>query len=420
MAIAEAEERQIACPQCRTELPVEPGYAPWCDRCGWNVQADEPPPAPNLIVRAYESLGRRQSQRLFEGLLKHPTARRTLTPADLAAFVVAALVHGVTLACVALGLAAIVWAWPNPFGFLIACPLFLLAWLLAPQLPPRPDIVLDRRDFPAHYALADAVADALGTTRVAGIAFDMEFNAAFGRVGWRRHNIMQLGAPFWAILDDGERTALMAHELAHGANRDPNRGFFVGGAITTLAYWQRILNPPVHVEGGDPVSLGMFALRCLSLIPGGLLFILSHLLWRSSQRAEYLADHLAATVGGSAAVLSLLRKLDFERDYRHVVQWVAQGRKQGLFETLRQRVAWVPERELERRHRAAQSGAARLDVSHPPIARRIALLDARPMPPLASVAGALDHEKLAAEIAAIEEAFERDLVVFYDQPWRWS
>jgi Zn-dependent protease with chaperone function len=401
-------------------LPVDPGYTTWCERCGWNVRPDQSPAAPNAIVRAYETLGRRQSQRLFDDLLRQPALKRTLIPSDLAAFVIAALVHSLTLVCVALGIAVSALFWPNLIGILLGSPLFVLAWVLAPRLPPSPDIILDRHEFPALYALADAVADALGTARVAGIAFDMEFNAAFGRAGWRRRNILHLGLPFWAILDDDERVALVAHELAHGANRDFDRGFLVGGAITTLHYWCRILTPPEYVSGGV-VALGMFLLRCLSLIPRCLRFILAHLRWRGSQRAEYLADHCAATVGGTAAVLSLLGKLHFERDYRLVREWVAQGYKRAsLFDALRQRVTWVPPRELERLHRVAQASAARLDVTHPPVANRIALLKARPAAPLASIATTLDRRELQAETTAIEEVFERELVTFYDEPWRWG
>jgi Zn-dependent protease with chaperone function len=158
--------------------------------------------------------------------------------------------------------------------------------------------------------------------------------------------------------------------------------------------------------------------RCLSLVPRGLLFLLSHLLWRGAQRAEYRADRRAATVAGSAAAVGLLRKLEFHRDFRHAVQWVAQGYKGGgLFETLRRRTAWVPPRELERRHRAAQAGEARLDVTHPPVADRIALLLAHPAAPAVVP---FDRERLAAETATLEAFFERNLARYYGRPRRWG
>ncbi|HEX5506227.1 MAG TPA: M48 family metalloprotease [Thermomicrobiales bacterium] len=414
------EGREVACPECRAAVPVDPDYPAWCDACGWNVGADESPADLGPFARAYAAHGRRQARQLFEELCRQPALARTRASGDLAAFALAMLIHGLTLAIAALGLAALVFFWPNPLGFLAAAILFAVAWGLAPHPPPPPDLLLDRRDFPALYGLADAVAAALDAGRVDGIAAEFMFNAAFRRAGWQRRNYVRLGVPLWAILDEDERVALIAHELAHGAHRAADRGFVVGGALTALRHWSVILNPPLRIIGFDIIVLIHLASRCLSLVPRGLLFLLSHLLWRGAQRAEYRVDRRAATIAGSEAVVALLRKLQFGRDYRHVVQWVAQGSNKGggLFEALRRRTAWVPARELERRHRAAQAGEARLDVTHPPVADRIALLQAHPAAP--SVAVAFDRARLAAETATLETFFERNLVRFYGRPRRWG
>ena len=40
-----------------------------------------------------------------------------------------------------------------------------------------------------------------------------------------------IGLPLFAILDDAERVSVLGHELAHGVNGDPTRGFVVGTAM---------------------------------------------------------------------------------------------------------------------------------------------------------------------------------------------
>ena len=94
-----------------------------------------------------------------------------------------------------------------------------------------------------------------------------------------------------------------------------------------------------------PFNLAMLGLSRLAWLGA---YLLSHLLWRDSQRAEYLADYLAATVSGTNAVLSLLEKLHYGTAFALTVQHAAlnQDASEGLLERLRQRVAEVPEREL--------------------------------------------------------------------------
>ncbi len=88
---------------------------------------------------------------------------------------------------------------------------------------------------------------------------------------------------------------------------------------------------------------------------------LLHLLWRNNQRAEYLADSLAATVSGTTGVLGLLDKLPLHGAYRGVGQQVAlTGSPQQLIAALRHRVATVPPREGERLQRVAALEEARL------------------------------------------------------------
>src|SRR5205823_1107089 len=83
-----------------------------------------------------------------------------------------------------------------------------------------------------------------------------------------------------------------------------------------------------------------------------LLLLQLHLLLRETQRAEYLADALAARVAGTTATVALQEKLLLEPTFAMVVQRqtrLPKGERARLFEELRAQFRIVPERELERR-----------------------------------------------------------------------
>ena len=135
------------------------------------------------------------------------------------------------------------------------------------------------------------VARALGTKPVNEIYIEPEINAAFGHHGWRQTRYLMLGSPLWLSLDDGGKTALVAHELAHQVNGDFTRGYWIGTAINSLLIWLGFLRQP-YLQDGDASVLTHYVLLVLS-VPVHLLFLaLVQLSWNTSQRAEYLADYL--------------------------------------------------------------------------------------------------------------------------------
>src|SRR5262249_49935661 len=123
-----------------------------------------------------------------------------------------------------------------------------------------------------------------------------------------------------------------------------------------------------------------------------------HLLLRDSQRAEYLADALAAHVSGTPAVVAVHEKLLLEPIAAVAIQRAAFERQHGdssdVFERLGRSVLQAPAGERERRRRVAQLESTRLDATHPPTARRIHVLEARP----ARAAEVILGDKSAAEI----------------------
>lgn len=139
--------------------------------------------------------------------------------------------------------------------------------------------------------------------------------------------------------------------------------------------------------------------------------MLSHLLWHDSQRAEYLADHLAAQVGGTAAALATLDKLHYSGMFTQAVRTVSLGKHScAMFDELERLVAEMPRRELERIRRVERLETSRLDATHPPTARRIDFLRARPVPAPKVVLTRHDLEAIDRELAPYKAAIQDRLL----------
>jgi Zn-dependent protease with chaperone function len=373
------------CPSCSSEMPVHEGYVTWCDACGWNLSLPQPETPPSRIDRLYARASRRLGDRLVAELLAVERLEPRLTLGKVTAYAIAVLVYLLTLALFGGGVALAVLAYPNLFAMALAVVMVGTGILMRPRLGKRPkEDVVNRSEAPRLYALADEIADALQIRRVDVIVVNREFNASWGVLGLRRTRVLTLGLPLIAVLEPQERVALIAHELAHARNGDATRGLLVGSSVDGLAalYWT--LSPEDHGDTpGGPI---------LDLIAKGLLWVVSrpvwlvlmlqlHLLLRDMQRAEYLADALAAGVAGTEAVVAAHEKLLLEHTIWATLQHAAGpsgADRKDVFADLAEAVLRVPDRERERRRRLARLEDARLGETHPPTGKRIEVLEGRP------------------------------------------
>jgi Zn-dependent protease with chaperone function len=364
----------MGCPQCGASIPIVYGLVNWCEACEWNLSAPEPQAPRTAKDRLYVAAGRRVGDRVASRFGDADSLESRLTVARVAAYVVAAAVHLFTAALAVTGLLILASGLPNPlglFGLLFLGPAFLMRPRLG-RVPERGRVA--RKEAPQLYSLVDAVAAALGTHSADVIIVDDPFNASWSVCGIRRRRVLTLGLPLLIALTPAERVALIAHELSHGRNGDAGRGLFVGSAVNALLE-QYFLLVPAGLPGGTFVIDA--AMWVLSRPSRWLLQLEWHLLLHDSQRAEYIADVSAAGVAGTDAVISLHEKLLLDSTFRGVVQRAARS-ESDLFDELRLAVERVPERERLRRRRVARLESARLDASHPPTAKRIALLEQRP------------------------------------------
>jgi heat shock protein HtpX len=408
------------CPSCGISLPVSPGYLTWCDVCGWNLTAPpERRPARGRIGRAYAAAGARAGRRMARRLQSRESLEPRLTAGQALAYAVAAGVHLLTLALVGGAVVLMVLFPRNVTVYVLAVPMLLTAWLMRPRLgkPPEHGIVEPERT-PRLHSLAAEVAAALGTPPPDRVVVRHDFNASWGVYGLRRTRVLTLGLPLVAALEPQERVALVAHELAHGRNGDIRRGVFIGSAVRALGEMYGVLAP------GDEGSTASSRLAVLGPVVNGILWLLSrppllllklefHLLMRNSQRAEYLADALAAEVAGSAAVVGLQEKTLLEGTFDMVVRRSVHGRRDpsGLVGEAAAALLAVPERERERRRRVARLEETQLDATHPPTALRIELVESLARQPKvvldARGSSAIDAE-LQPSVRAVEQRLLED------------
>lgn len=402
------------CPECGAEIPIHPNCVTWCERCDWNVRPHHKP-AEGWLARFYERLGRRLSRRLFEQVSRLPVVKPAFSISQGLLLLAAAAIHSVTLLLVAAGAWLLIGGWPHVMLVALALVVLAIAWVSRPRLASMPEDILPRASYPALYGLADRIAAALGAPKLDALASEPFFNATFNHVGLRRRSVIEIGAPLFAILTPQERVALLGHELAHGVNGDPLRGWFVHSATYSLWSWAELIRPDALWQ---PQGEGLIpALASLLMIPVNLVLLaLSQLIiwaaqgmialaYRTSQRAEYLADYLAATVGGTEAMLSLLEKMYLDRSVAVAVQRVSlTGGKDSVFAAIREQVGKLPARELERLRRLSLREEARIDMTHPPTSYRVAFMRQHAIGAPKVALSEAEIERIEAELRALEAA----------------
>jgi Zn-dependent protease with chaperone function len=375
-----------------------------------------------VVAGVYASLGRRMGERLFDEVVAATSLRPRLTPAKTVALVLAAMVHATTLLLLAGGLALIVTVhavWSIVAGLL----LILVAWATRPRLGTPPDRVEARGAVPAVYEALDRIAAAAAATRVNGIALTAAFNAGIGRAGWRRRTYMWIGVPLIEVMSPQERLAVLAHEVGHEVNGDPQRTGFIGSAISTVVAWHNLLVPGGPRRRGGPMHVAEVIVDAvLGVVAGAIRWFLrgmTHLVWHESQRAEYLADDIAARIAGSEATASAFAKFSLAPTYREAVQAAALERSPagvpaapGLFRDFRaQALARFAAGGGASAVRPSES-TFRLDATHPPTNFRIAFVLSRNHPGTMTLteedSGKIDHE-----LEPIEDRLQREIAEEY-------
>jgi heat shock protein HtpX len=279
---------------------------------------------------------------------------------------------------------------------------------------------LDPARTPALHELVAAVARALDRPPPDLIVVDASWNAGWGQFGLRRRRVLLLGLPLLAALEPQERVAVIGHELGHDRNGDARRSLLVGSAVAGLGRLVELLRP--LEDEGDLAESGLGPVAWLT---GGVMWLVSRpvdavlwleavLLLRDMQRAEYLADALAARVAGTPAAIALEERLLLASTFMLAVQQAAHADADvDVLGHATEALRAVPDRERERRRRVARLEHVRLDDTHPPTGMRIAMLEGRPVQQPAVTLNSAWSARIEAELEPMHERIGREVLDAY-------
>lgn len=418
-----SNKTQKSCPICGQLIPENHGYVSWCDQCDWNLQPLKPDNPMNIFESFYGRLGQRQSQRLFENLKKSGSLKSSLTLANIIAYLASALIYGILLLFLIVGLTLLLRGWGDFLRIVtiimgIICLSIVFASIPRPAKSRRPPV--DKESFPQLFKLIDLISNYLASSPLDGMILTPGFSAGIVRLGWSQKRYIVLGYALWSILNNQERIALLAHEIAHYVNGDLSRKFFVGSAIGVLINWYTLIIPDKLVDTSGLIGLILtpfnFILYGLAKLVQFAVLGMFHLLWQDSQRAEYLADYLSAQIAGTDAMLNTLEKTYYSKSFFMAVQNVAltsANEQKDLFEVLQQRIEALPDRELERIRRIEMMEGSRLNVTHPPTPLRVELLKHHFIDEPKIEAKSVDFELIDRELAAVQDGLAEELKESY-------
>lgn len=342
-----------------------------------------------------QDAARRLAARLYDELIQAQRqgsdlkgTRRT-SRSFVAATCLALLVHLSSLALGVAGFAMLMTVRDNIFQIFGGIILLLLAWVSRPRVARPPYYLLAEADYPVIFSITRKMATDLGAPPVAGIEASADFNASYITAGWRQNRYVSLGAPLMAILTREERLAIIAHELSHGANGDPMRGMFFFGAVDTLVHWGEALRPTSIGNSGEGMALGplislaAIPFELLLLAVSGLVYMFAKgmilLVLRDSQRAEYLADTLAASLAGSDPMITGLEKSYLFEEVDNASRRFAITQPDGKLEPELSREIGSTGSDVMQLHREKSASELwQVDSTHPPTAFRVSLLRAVP------------------------------------------
>ncbi len=282
----------------------------------------------------------------------------------------------------------------------------LLLW----QLVPRPQragvraVPVPITEAPDVHRLLSEIAGATGARLPTAVVADTAYATALVPVGYLGRGILVLGLPQWAALDDGERVAVIAHELVcSGPARGPGGIVFrlADDLVTRLVL---LLSPPGVVQpneasrnhfdsslgaagAGDELAGDRMRREAAAAVGSAGLAVFAapaRALQRALRRAARPAaargcldaDRVAASVVGSRAIESLLLStLSVPRGW--VAAEVAARRRGNPFDALAQADRPGVD-ELERRLSAAAGSGERTGARHAPTAARVQALRDHP------------------------------------------
>ncbi|MEV6930819.1 M48 family metallopeptidase [Dactylosporangium sp. NPDC051485] len=246
-----------------------------------------------------------------------------------------------------------------------------------------------REAAPTLFAALERVAAAAGAPMPDVVAVEAGVNAWTMRIGRRR--VLCLGLPLWAALPAQQRAGLIGHELGHFVNQDVRDGRLVSTALNTLATIIDALGGALLRVFG-PLA---FVILLPLYLPYTALLVAAR---RDGQRAEYLADQIAAEAAGTAAVAALVEFLLVTSGLAAALK-ALHGRPASPADWRTAGQAARRGRDLDQLRQRSLRVEASLRATHPPAGRRAHMVGARGDHPPAVTMSEPEAQRIDAELA---------------------
>jgi Zn-dependent protease with chaperone function len=407
------------CPRCAASTVAIGLRKPWCPGCDWNLD-QEPPVVFGLaaVDRRLYRVARRLTEGQFEGLVNRPLAPRTMTAARLTTLTAAVVLLAGVLATAVLGVWLVLvdfFSFSTVFGAL----LIGVAVVLRPRLGrlatlAQRGVFVTPEQAPQLYALVKRVADAVNAPAPQRLMIGYDLNAFTTAVGLRRTRVLCFGLPLWATLSPQERVALIGHELGHFMNGDVRRGPLTEVAVTTLDRVAYLFTSERSLRGGFVEYIVELITQVLSHLVAGTARTLQLLLvWtsqRDSQRAEYLADEMAARVAGTDAAVGLADHLVMTASIDTVVRREARaGNGMSSWHDAARAARGNLAAKLPLLRRLTRHTDVSLYYSHPPAGLRAEMLERRPRLAAAVTLTETEAARIDGELAVHQKRVLREL-----------
>lgn len=376
----------IACPKCGEPVTVTRNFSAWCPACEWGIAKPGEPPTGIFRSRADRWAGG-QAESLFRQVSGTGAQRPGWGVARVSSYALAICVHLFCVALVAVAIWLIV-AFGTVIAIILAVVILLAAFELRPRLGSFRKLrnVRYRKDAPVLFGVLDQVAAEAGCRPARAVVTSAQWNASYAAIGWGRRRVVTLGLPLWEALAAEQKIAVLGHEFAHGVNGDARHGAIVGTSIGTLARLQDMLRPGRrrrrrsrgNVALAELVARPLQALLCAMV--GAVLMLQQLISLRAGQRAEYLADAIAARIASPGAVAGMLDTIATGRDTYSFAIGRRRFRDPGtsFWDQLHAALEALPGTERERRRRVDARRRSLLTDTHPPAYLRIKMVRGLP------------------------------------------
>jgi heat shock protein HtpX len=310
---------------------------------------------------------------------------------------------------------------PLHFGYMMFAPLALGIFILAfPRVHKLPQDSLTTSQAPEFHRLLAAIAAQLNIAHPIRVTIDAKFSAFMTHAGLPPRHWMNIGMPMLLSLTPQEGVFVIAHEMAHAVNGDPKRGFFMSQALRFLSHLGNTWRPHTIFSADDgllgilmlPFALGILGFSWFFLI---LAWLLRQLAGESSQRAEFHADLLAASVSGSAAALTALDKLHLADVYDHAIhKHRHMPERAHSFAEFAHQMREVSAERWDKLRAEQEQHSLSLDSSHPPTLNRLAVIAAHHTDALVVLDPAW-AERIQAELSPLIAPLQKQAFEEYGQ-----